>query len=306
MLFMKTLNGWDSWCKVFDSVEAFSPLAHAIFLKEGLSIKSPLQKLTPGTNAVFRADDWVIKLFAPMEASIDTKDDYHTELSVMKFAMDHGISVPKLIGYGETRDRYLFRYLIMEYIPAVQSIDELLASPASVKMEFAERIKEILTKLNRPGPDPLPLLDLSDQSTRLKRMEGLNPALIHGLSLVAEEQDLSKPVVVHGDITRDNLIIGSDGSVTLIDFADSRLAPACYELPALVFELFLCDKELVSAYIGKEDRERFLDALIGGLSLHLFCGNILKDYFEQIDWPKDRIASVPELKQLLQDQFFSE
>jgi hypothetical protein len=116
--FNDTLNGWDSWSRVYDSTTAFSSLGEAIFLKEGLNVKENIQNLTPGSNAVFKADNLVIKIFAPAESGFNTEFDYKTELSVMKFAMQNGIAVPEVIAFGEISDRYLFRYIIMKYVPS--------------------------------------------------------------------------------------------------------------------------------------------------------------------------------------------
>ncbi|MEK8213439.1 MULTISPECIES: aminoglycoside phosphotransferase family protein [unclassified Paenibacillus] len=304
MLFEHNLNGWDSWSSVFQSKEAFFPLAKAIFDKEGLPLVKSLETLPPGTNAVFKANELIIKIYAPIQTNLDTQQDYATELAVMEFAMNHNISIPKIIGHGEFMDKYLFRYLIMDYVPAAFSIQELLLASSSEKKEFVNHIKQISVKLHQPAQNLLPRIDLRIQDNRMNRMDGLNPNLIKELARCAENLDYDEVVLVHGDITRDNLIIGTDRSVTLIDFADCIMAPAYYELPAIIFELFLCDQELVAVYIGEEDRELFLDALIKGLSIHLFCGFILKDYFERSDIPRDRVASIDELRLLLQKQLF--
>ncbi|MEK5236934.1 aminoglycoside phosphotransferase family protein [Paenibacillus sp. FSL L8-0470] len=304
MLFEHNLNGWDSWSSVFQSKEAFFPLAKAIFDKEGLPLVKSLETLPPGTNAVFKANELIIKIYAPIQTNLDTQQDYATELAVMEFAMNHNISIPKIIGHGEFMDKYLFRYLIMDYVPAAFSIQELLLASSSEKKEFVNHIKQISVKLHQPAQNLLPRIDLRIQDNRMNRMDGLNPNLIKELARCAENLDYDEVVLVHGDITRDNLIIGTDRSVTLIDFADCIMAPAYYELPAIIFELFLCDQELVAEYIGEEDRELFLDALIKGLSIHLFCGFILKDYFERSDIPRDRVASIDELRLLLQKQLF--
>lgn len=288
----------------FPIEEAFFPLANAIFRKEGLPLAESLENLPPGTNAVFKANELIIKIYAPIQTNMDTQQDYATELAVMKFAMNHNISIPKIIGHGEFMDKYLFRYLIMDYVPAAFSIQELLLASSSEKKDFADHIKQISGKLHQPAQNLLPRIDLRNQDNRMNRMDGLNPNLIKELARSAENLDYDEVVLVHGDITRDNLIIGTDRSVTLIDFADCIMAPAYYELPAIIFELFLCDQELVAEYIGEEDRELFLDALIKGLSIHLFCGFILKDYFERIDTPRDSVASIDELRLLLQKQLF--
>lgn len=147
-------------------------------------------------------------------------------------------------------------------------------------------------------------LDLKKQDIRTERLNGLCPSLIEDLSICLENQDLTYKVLVHGDITRDNILLGSNGTLTLIDFADCMVAPDYYELPAIIFELFLCDKDLISVFIGDTDKEEFLETLIKGLSIHIFCGNLLKDYFKRFDIPIDRMKCIDELKQLLRKQFF--
>ncbi len=304
--FQETLNGTASWGNVYTSTAAFGPLALAIFHKEGFAVHEEIRNLTPGTNAVFRADHFVIKIFAPQESGFHTEQDYFTELSVMKFAIGQGISVPYVIAYGELEDKYLFRYIVMEYVEAGVSPEELLSFSIADKESFTNTLKAITESLHQPF-DQLPQrLDLRQQPLRTERMRGLSLSLIEELSRRAENQLLleSDLVLVHGDITRDNVLLGSNGNVTLIDFADCLIAPSYYELPAIIFELFLCDKELVSAWIGDTDRERFLEMLIDGLSLHLFCGNILKDYLTRSGLPIDSVNSIEALKDLLRHQWF--
>ncbi|MBR6790728.1 MAG: hypothetical protein IKM31_07675 [Oscillospiraceae bacterium] len=85
MLFKKEINNWKSWGQVFQDREAFTPLAHAI-LKEAGFPPVPLGALSPGTNAVFRAGDVVIKIYVPAESGLDTFLDWQNEQTVMKEA----------------------------------------------------------------------------------------------------------------------------------------------------------------------------------------------------------------------------
>ena len=287
MLFTENINGWDSWSRVYDSTTAFSQLAQAIFLKENLSVNENIQNLTPGSNAVFRADKLVIKIFAPSESGYDTEADYQTELAGMKFAMNTGISVPQVIAFGEISDKYLFRYIIMKYVPADVSIEELLAFPPVKKNEFVKQLKKITTGLNKPFDNFPKRIDLKNNDMRVSRLKGLNPNLINDLNTYVGNLDFSEAVLVHGDITRDNLLLSSDGSLTLIDFADSLIAPKYYELPAIIFELFLCDKELTKEFVEGSNKEDFLNDLIKGTAVHLFCGFILKAYFKRFGMPID-------------------
>ena len=62
-LFNFEIINWESWCKVFNSIKAFEPLIHHIFKIENLPEIKQITNLKPGTNAVFKADDKVIKIF---------------------------------------------------------------------------------------------------------------------------------------------------------------------------------------------------------------------------------------------------
>ena len=71
MLFNEPIHNWNEWGAIFQSIEAFTPLAREIFRRERLAF-SGLENLTPGTNAVFRAGDYVVKIFAAKESGFDS------------------------------------------------------------------------------------------------------------------------------------------------------------------------------------------------------------------------------------------
>jgi hypothetical protein len=73
------INNWQEWGEIFQSIPAFTPLVEYILRKENLpSVK--IENLTPGTNAVFKVGDYVVKIFAPAESGIDQTLDLQTEL----------------------------------------------------------------------------------------------------------------------------------------------------------------------------------------------------------------------------------
>ena len=55
---------------MYQSIPAFAPLIQEIFRREDLPF-SPLSPLTPGTNAVFRSGELVVKVFFPKESGLD-------------------------------------------------------------------------------------------------------------------------------------------------------------------------------------------------------------------------------------------
>ena len=122
-LFKEQINNWDDWGRIFQSIPAFTPLVEHIMQKENLP-SAEIENLIPGTNAVFKVGEYVIKIFAPPEFSID--EDYGTNVDVelfgIKWANAQGVSAPKLIADGAVDDKYRFRYMIMEYTSCITEI----------------------------------------------------------------------------------------------------------------------------------------------------------------------------------------
>lgn len=75
------IENWSDWGCVFQSIPAFDGLIREIFRREALPC-SGISNLTPGTNAVFRVGDYVIKIFFPMESGLDPLPDFQNEAAV--------------------------------------------------------------------------------------------------------------------------------------------------------------------------------------------------------------------------------
>ena len=114
-LFRRDINDWTSWTGVFQSIDAWRPLIEYIFKREGLPL-ADVEHLTPGTNAVFKIGGFVIKIFAPLASGLDTAIDIQTETFAIKRLAAAGIAVPKILASSAIEDKYLFRYMIMEFI----------------------------------------------------------------------------------------------------------------------------------------------------------------------------------------------
>ena len=121
-LFPGEIKNWEDWGNVFQSITAFKPLVEYILEKENLPV-ADIENLTPGTNAVFKVGNYVVKIFAPNESGIDQSDDKKTELFAINRANQMGISAPKLISYGYTEDKYHFAYMIMGFINGIEFLE---------------------------------------------------------------------------------------------------------------------------------------------------------------------------------------
>lgn len=302
MLFEKEINGWKSWGEVFQDKEAFTPLAHAILEEAGFPAL-PLGSLSPGTNAVFRSGGTVIKIYVPAESGYDSLPDWLNEKAVMEQAAALGVSAPKLLAAGEKQDRYLFRWIIMEYCPGDEAGDAFAAMSPGERAAFAVRVREVLDKLNRPAP--IVGKDLKKQAAENERFGCLHPNLVKEIKRRAASLPLEQEeyVLVHGDCTGENLLV-QDGQPMLIDFADCTLAPRWYELPAAVFELFRCDPCAVRAFCGDTDSDLLLQRLLDGLAVHPFGGFILHDFFLREGYALDEVCSLRHLELILRRKLF--
>lgn len=136
-LFTRQINNWKDWGRLFQSVPAFAPLVEYIFKKEGLPL-TKIENLTPGTNAVFKVGDLVVKIFAPAESGTDQSLDLQTELFAAQWANMTGVSAPRMISNGIVEDRYRFAYIISEYIEGLVFTDSVRNMTGMEKTAFGK------------------------------------------------------------------------------------------------------------------------------------------------------------------------
>ncbi len=299
--FQREIDGWASWGQVFQDLEGFSPFALSILASHGFP-PEPLQPLTPGTNGVFRSGERVIKLFAPIESGLDTLPDWQIEKLLLEKAAELRVQAPRLLAAGSCQDRYLFRYLILSYCHGREAGAVLSTMTDEQKEAFAVRLRGLLDRLHQPLDAPVFRRDLVGQVMENPRLKLVAPRLAEEIRRRAAAVPLTPLVLVHGDCTGENLLVEEDGSLTLIDFADSSLAPACYELPAVVLGLFGGDPVLVRAFRGSLPLEAFLDQLMDGLCLHDFAGNIVSEFLAAHHIPVEDVESLDTLRDIFRQK----
>ena len=275
MLFDRTIRSWADWGKVYQDIPAFLPLAREIFAKEGLPPIREAAPLTPGTNAVFRADGLVVKIFAPAESGLDARADFETERAAARRAERLGIAAPRLRAEGFWDDRYRFYYLVADFIPGMEAGEWLKTADRAQKERFCGWLRALLARWNTADEVPAVFRrDMAGRSLQNPRWRRLTPAAeaerraqLDGLQKLPE-------VCVHGDLTAENILVGPGGAAA-IDFADTVLAPACYELPPICFSLFDYDPSLARAFWAGEGP--LADALFDGLLLHDFGADFIAE-----------------------------
>lgn len=275
MLFNESIHNWNKWGAIFQSKEAFTPLVREIFHREGLAFPG-LENLTPGTNAVFRAGDYVVKIFAPRESGLEPQVDYTNESAVCGTLTRWGISTPRLIAHGKIQDAYLFYYLVTEYCPSEEAGTWLESASPSQLEDFIQQLKGLLQTLHRPAEGLISPVDLLGRALDNSRLERLPVSLRDEMAERASKLNLTNTVLVHGDLTGENILIGADNQPIIIDCADACLAPWWYELAPLVFELFHCRGSLLRLFMDTAP-EAFVEQVLDAVCLHDFGANMLWD-----------------------------
>ena len=294
-LFNAQINGQKDWGRMFQSIPAFTPLVEYIFAKEKLRF-SPAQNLTPGTNAVFKVGEYVVKIFAPKESGFDQVLDLETELFAARRANALNISAPKVIADGMVEDRYNFAYMITEYIEGAEFTEAVKTMSGAEKTAFGRRLRDIADRMNTPC-EPFNGIDVINDISRYRRWDQYPEQFRKERLAYIKSQDFGESVFVHGDLCEDNILLTPRGEIYIIDFADAVLAPAIYEhsLVAFVFNL---DPALLKGYFGSISNAAFVELLFNGLLIHDFGGDIVKDNigkpseFNTLHELRDRLKEV--------------
>jgi serine/threonine protein kinase len=272
-IFNAVISGFSSWGKIYQSVEAWKSLVNFILEKEKLPV-SKIENLKPGTNAVFKAGKYVVKIFAPKESGFDGSRDYETEKYAMSFACSLGVSVSKLISSGKIDDKYNFLYMIMEYIDGEDFNEYTKDFSDKEKIIIAKRLREITDSFNKEC-ELFNGIDVIHDKNRHKRWDNYSDKFRQERLEYLDNNVFGEKVFVHGDLCYDNLLIDNKGNIHIIDFADSVVAPLVYEHAHLASVLFNFDKSYLYGYFGEYAVDSIIDLCFDGLLIHDFGGDIV-------------------------------
>lgn len=211
------------------------PAFEAIAARHGLAA-SELTHLDKGTHFVWATRRAVIKLFVPLWT-----EDAGLETTLLEMVAGTALPVPQLEAQGELDG---WPYVIMSRVPgehigvAWRTLDDrgrsrlaahlgeamvALASLPRQRLEaraisqdalIAERLERILVDQRARGGDQALEFDLRRFLAELPQL------------MPADE------VVLHADLTDDNVLVSGDRVTGIIDFADAFVGPWTYELAA--------------------------------------------------------------------------
>ncbi|MCI8623238.1 MAG: aminoglycoside phosphotransferase family protein [Provencibacterium sp.] len=296
MYFKEKIDGWGDWGKIFQSCAAFAPLVEAICRREALPFE-PFLNCTPGTNAVFEAGGRIIKVFAPLESGLDTEPDFCSERFGMERAQALGLCAPKLLAAGELADRYRFRYLIMEKLSGQSFAEAKKGMDAAQKRETGRRLRALVEKMDQPCAPWKDPVDLRARALDNKRWAPYSEGFNRERRAFLERLTWDEEVYVHGDLNEDNLLVGEEGTLAVLDFADAVLAPVYYEHALVACELFQFDRPFLEGYFGDCPPEELIELCLKGMLLHDFGGDILRSRLGGVD----TINSLSELRKAIKN-----
>jgi len=272
-IFKTEIDGWDTWCKIYHTIEVWEPLVNFILEKENLPV-SKIENLSPGTNAVFKSGDYVVKIFAPIESGLDGGRDFETEKFSLSFACSHGVTVPRLVACGEINDKYDFSYMVMDYIDGVDFNEYSENFTDDDKFAFAKRLREITDRMNKPCED-FNGIDVIFDKDRHKRWENYSENFKRERLEYLKNHDFGEKVFIHGDLCGDNFVIDKKGGIYIIDFADAVMSPVCYEHAHIAGALFNYDKSYLRGYFGDYKIDELVDICFDGILIHNFGGEFI-------------------------------
>lgn len=268
-LFAPTVATWEEWGELFQSISAFTPLIDEIYRRRGVP-RGEIQNVTPGTNAVFRVGDEIVKIFAPLSPGDEAAEEFAIELYGLRFAQSLGLRTPRLLDSGSIEDRYVFRYFVMERLEGPEAGEALKTLSPAGRAEFVSALKTTLSLLNRAVPAGAPL----HPATRAgggQDWDLFSPPVLRELETLNQTPFCPEPpVYVHGDLTAQNVLLSAEHAPLLIDFADGRIAPPFYEYPPILFDLFDCDPHLIRLFCEGAAPEAVADDAFRGMLLHEF------------------------------------
>ncbi|QVK18501.1 aminoglycoside phosphotransferase family protein [Mycoplasmatota bacterium] len=289
---------------LFQSIEAFKDLINTIFKNEHLSTPKTITNLTPGTNAVFRVDDYVIKLFAPKESGFITERDYKVELESLIWAKKCGVNCPTIVTTNVISDKYIFRYIIMEYIDGYEIGNKLKDYSEEKQILLAKEIRSITKKLNQIVDKSLFKKDIVHTVLHNKKWDKYQNRVKQQIFDHVQKLDFNNQVFVHGDLTKENVLINHDNQLVVIDFADSLLAPYYYEYSPILFDLFDFNPILIKS-LFKDVNPSTVDDIFNSLLVHEYGADFIHLIYKRCYQSINQINDIKEIKSIIENMILS-
>lgn len=205
-------------------------------------------------NAIYRLGDDLYARLPRMERWAESIEREWTWLP--KLAPHISLSIPKPLALGKPANGYPCPWAIQHWIEGTPYHDELIGDERQAAHDLVHFIRELrsadMTGAPRGGRDPLIELDAETRSAihsscSVIDTEAVSAAWMHALEAPPWN---GKPVWIHGDLLRSNLLVQDGRLCAVIDFGGAGIGdPAADVVPAWS----------VFSKVGREDFRRVLD-----------------------------------------------
>jgi len=283
----------------FMDKEFWEPYVREVYNRHSATPANTVRAGLAGTCPTFIVDDrWVIKFFGRL---FEGEKSFLAEWEANQLLLrDPAVRAASLVASGrlfEQSEEWPWPYLIFEYLPGV-SIGEVYDQVSHEdKLRIAIWMGEFTRRLHSLAlggslffqPDWKAFLTLLEQQRASCQANHHEWASLPG-PLIAQIEDYllpldqlvdltALPYLIHADLTQDHLlgrlVDGGWETLGIIDFGDAMVADLAYELVALHFDLFHCDKRLLEIFLDtygmkKGDRKTLLRRAMNMALLHRF------------------------------------
>ena len=193
---------WKQWEEVFNDFEFFESKISKIFEIHRLGEIEEYELLTPGTNAVFRVNEYVVKIFVPLETRNWDDNDFEKELNIMKELEDSLINTVRLIAHGSLVETQQWDYIVMNYIDGIELGDVYFELSLEERDYVLSQLREFLKEYNIEAPLNRPVILRGLESGRWNTFER---RLTNEIREYLSSKEY-KYYRAHGDLTKDNII----------------------------------------------------------------------------------------------------
>lgn len=211
------------------------PAFEAIATRHGL-LASELSPLDKGTHFVWASPRNVIKLFVPLWS-----EDASVETTLLEMVAGTKLPVPQLEAQGELDG---WPYVVMSRVQGEPIGVAWRALDDGGRSRLAAHLGEAMAALASLPRQRLEARAITQDALLAERLErilvdqrerGGDDALEFELRVFLAELPRLVPaddVVLHADLTDDNVLVSGDRVTGIIDFADAFVGPWTYELAA--------------------------------------------------------------------------
>ena len=224
-----------TWRKLRRDVATQRPAFDAIAARHGLAA-SELSFLDKGTHFVWATRRDVIKLFVPLWIQ-----DASLERTLLEMVAGTTLPVPQLEAQGELDG---WPYVVMSRVPGEHIGVAWRALDDGGRSRLAAHLAQAMAAVASLPPQRLQARAITQDALIAERLErilvdqrerGGDDSLDFELRSFLGELPRLMPaheVVLHADLTDDNVLVSGDRVTGIIDFADAFVGPWTYELAA--------------------------------------------------------------------------